>query len=229
MSSIVVKIKYVFQKKDNRPQKIPLFTKKYQLFRKISKKIVHLFAYFKKKQYLWGIFIMGLLCPQENTLITQINLDTMNLFVRTNHTTLSLLQFSKMVAVLLLIFMPMLALANPTFPNSGSKKTTPIAGKQSYHAEPVSYQMYNTSAYKVSTTYNPAQTVYTPFSDEMPGSCNDGDNGSSKMNGRKNIGDFGHPDDPNKDPESPLGEAWIMLLFAAAAAVVITLRKKQTA
>ena len=169
---------------------------------------------------------MGLLCPQENTLITRINLDTMNLFVRTNHTTLSLLQFSKMVAVLLLIFMPMLALANPTFPNSGSKKTTPIAGKQSYHAEPVSYQMYNTSAYKVSTTYNPAQTMYEPFSDETPSNS-----GPSKMNGRRNSTVVPTtPPDPGDEPdEFPLGDAWSLLFFAAMAAGVITLRKKQAA
>jgi hypothetical protein len=217
-------------------KKIPLFAKKYHLFHKTSKKLVYLFAYFKKKQYLWRIFIMGLLCPHENTLITRINLDIMNPFVRTNHTTHSLLQFSKMVAVLLLIFMPMLALANPTSPNSGSKKTTPIAGKQSYHAEPVSYQMYNTSAYKVSTTYNPAQTVYTPFSNETPSSY------PSRISGRRNGGEEDATDgdiiiegehtgtaDPDQKPESPLGDAWSLLFFAAMAAGVITLRKKQAA
>ena len=173
--------------------------------------------------------MMGLLCPQENTLITQINLDTMNLFVRTNHTTLSLLQFSKMVAVLLLIFMPMLALANPTFPNSGSKKTTPIAGKQSYHAEPVSYQMYNTSAYKVSTTYNPAQTMYEPFSDETPSNSGSRNNGQSSISGRRNLGENNSGNPGANETQSPIGDAWIMLAFAAMAALVITLRKKQTA
>ena len=157
----------------------------------------------------------------------------MNLFVRTNHTTLSLLQFSKMVAVLLLIFMPMLALANPTFPNSGSKKTTPIADKQSYHAEPVSYQMYNTSAYKVSTTYNPAQTVYTPFSDENP--SNSGSNGPSRIGGRRNSddiewneGEYGDNADPGKQENSyPLGDAWSLLFFAALAAGVIYIKQRK--
>ena len=210
-------------------KKSPFLQRNTTFFRKTSKKIVYLFAYIKKKQYLWEIFTMGLLCPQENTLITQINLDTMNLFVRTNHTTLSLLQFSKMVAVLLLIFMPMLALANPTFPNSGSKKTTPIAGKQSYHAEPVSYQMYNTSAYKVSTTYNPAQTMYEPFSDETPSNSGSRNNGQSSISGRRNLGENNSGNPGANETQSPIGDAWIMLAFAAMAALVITLRKKQTA
>ena len=197
--------------------------------KKKNKNGLLLFVYVKKKQYLWGIFIMGLLCPHENTLITQINLDTMNLFVRTNHTTHSLLQFSKMVAVLLLIFMPMLALANPTSPNSGSKKTTPIAGKQSYHAEPVSYQMYNTSAYKVSTTYNPAQTMYEPFSDETPSNSGSRNNGQSSISGRRNLGENNSGNPGANETQSPIGEPWIMLAFAAMAAVVIRLRKKQTA
>ena len=152
----------------------------------------------------------------------------MNLFVRTNHTTLSLLQFSKMVAVLLLIFMPMLALANPTFPNSGSKKTTPITGKQSYHAEPVSYQMYNTSAYKVSTTYNPAQTMYEPFSDETPSNS-----GSSRISGRKNGDDIVWNEDEYEDNEdpghrgSPLGDAWSLLIFAALGAGAIYIKQRK--
>ena len=153
----------------------------------------------------------------------------MNPFVRTNHTTHSLLQFSKMVAVLLLIFMPTLALATPTSPNSGSKKTTPIAGKQSYHAEPVSYQMYNTSAYKVSTTYNPAQTMYEPFSDETPSNSGSRNNGQSSISGRRNLGENNSGNPGANETQSPVGDAWSLLIFAAMAAVVIALRKKQTA
>jgi hypothetical protein len=155
-------------------------------------------------------------------------------FVRTNQSAHLLMKISQIVVVLLLIFMPMLALANPTFPNSGSKKTTPIAGKQSYHAEPVSYQMYNTSAYKVSTTYNPAQTVYTPFSNETPSSY------PSRISGRRNGGEEDATDgdiiiegehtgtaDPNQKPESPIGDAWSLLIFAAMAAGVISLKQRK--
>ena len=148
----------------------------------------------------------------------------MNPFVRTNHTTLSLLQFSKIVAVLLLIFFPVLALANPVYQSSSNRNSNPSA----VGAQSMQYQMTSTSNYQTSTTYNPAQTVYAPFSDENP--SNTGGKGQSKISGRKNG--FLNPGDPNKDEEHtefPLGDAWSLLIFAAMTAVVITLRKKQTA
>ena len=72
-------------------------------------------------------------------------------------------------------------------------------------------------------------TIYTPFSDETPSSNNN--NAPAGISGRRNIdeNDFGFEDEANKSNESPLGEPWIMLAFAVMAAVVITLRKKQTA
>ena len=151
----------------------------------------------------------------------------MSTIVRTNHTTFSLHQISKMVAVLLLIFLPVLASANPVYQSSNRYSNPSTVGASSMQYQLESYKMANTSTYQVGTTYNPAQTVYAPFSDETP--SNSGQNGQSKISGRKNAGNFGHVDDPYKDPESPLGDAWIMLAFAAAAAVVIALRKKQTA
>ena len=69
-------------------------------------------------------------------------------------------------------------------------------------------------------------TIYTPFSDETPS------NSDNSITGRKNTintGGFGTETDPNASNQSPIGEPWIMLAFAAIAAVVITLRKKQTA
>jgi hypothetical protein len=71
-------------------------------------------------------------------------------------------------------------------------------------------------------------TIYTPFSNETPSN----NNPSAGITGRKNTintGGFGTETDPNASNESPIGEPWILLAFAAAAAVVITLRKKQTA
>ena len=152
----------------------------------------------------------------------------MSTFVRTNHTTLSLLLFSKMVAVLLLIFFPVLASANPIYQSSSNRYAAPsTVGTQSMQYQPASYQMTNTSNYQMSTTLNPAQTVYTPFSDENPSNSGAPNNGPSNISGRRNG--FEHPSDPEQDKDSPLGEPWIMLAFAAMAAVVITLRKKQTA
>jgi hypothetical protein len=155
----------------------------------------------------------------------------MNPFVRTNRTTLSLLKSSKIAAVLLLIFFPAIALANPVYQSSSSNNSNPSAvGEQSMQYMPESYQMTNTSNYQMSTTLNPAQTVYTPFSDENPSSNSLGSiGGATASNGKDG---FLNPGDPNKDEEHtefPLGDAWSLLIFAAMTAVVITLRKKQTA
>ena len=152
----------------------------------------------------------------------------MNAFVRTNHTTFPLLKISKIVAVLLLIFVPLTAQANALYQSSSSKYASPTAiGESSYRVEPASYQMTNTSNYQMSTTYNPAQTLYTPFSDETPsngGSSND--NGPSRINGRKNA--FDKPDNPGQKPtENPIGDAWSLLIFAALAAGVIYIKQRK--
>ena len=85
-----------------------------------------------------------------------------------------------------------------------------------------------------STSYQSYEsTIYDPFSEEAPSSSSN--NGPSKIGSRQNAwGGGGMGDNPNddpghRDPGSPIGEAWVMLLFAAAAAIVIALRKKQTA
>ena len=162
----------------------------------------------------------------------------MNLFVRTNHTTHSLLLFSKMVAVLLLIFFPVLASANPVYQSSSNRYAAPsTVGTQSMQYMPESYQMTNTSNYQMSTTLNPASTVYTPFSDENPSNS-----GPSRIGGRKkteedenntsgdiNIGngeDYGGNDDPG-DADSPLGDAWSLLIFAALGAGVIYIKQRK--
>ena len=148
----------------------------------------------------------------------------MNPFVRTNHTTLSLLLFSKMVAVLLLIFFPAIASANPVYQSSSNRNAAPsTVGTQSMQYMPESYQMTNTSNYQMSTTLNPAQTVYTPFSDETP--SNTGENGQSRISGRRNA--IGNPGNPNPNEESPIGDAWSLLIFAALAAGVIYIKQRK--
>lgn len=151
----------------------------------------------------------------------------MSSIVRTIHTTHPLLKISKMVAVLLLIFFPAIALANPVYQSSNRYSNPSTVGASSMQYQLESYKMANTSTYQVGTTYNPAQTVYAPFSDENPSNSGAPNNGPSNISGRRNG--FEHPSDPEQDKDSPLGEPWIMLAFAAMAAVVITLRKKQTA
>ena len=76
-------------------------------------------------------------------------------------------------------------------------------------------------------------TIYTPFSNETPSN----NNPSAGITGRKNgaidpgnEGEWGENSDGGDQENSyPIGEPWIMLAFAVMAAVVITLRKKQTA
>ena len=156
---------------------------------------------------------------------TRIILDIMSTFVRTTHTTHPMLKISKMVVVLLLIFLPVLASANPVYQSSNRYSNSSTVGASSMQYQLESYKMANTSTYQVGTTYNPAQTVYEPFSSETP--SNSGDNGSSKISGRKNAGNFGHVDDPYKDPEPPIGDAWSLLFFAALAAGVIYIKQRK--
>lgn len=70
-------------------------------------------------------------------------------------------------------------------------------------------------------------TIYEPFSSATPSSGSDNGNGPAKVNGRKNAGNFGHVDDPYKDPESPLGDAWSLLIFAALGAGVIYIKQRK--
>ena len=145
----------------------------------------------------------------------------MSSIVRTIHTTHPLLKISKMVAVLLLIFLPVLALANPVYQSSNRYSNPSTVGASSMQYQLESYKMANTSTYQVGTTYNPAQTVYEPFSNESP--SNSGDNGPSQISGRKNA--FITPDDPG--PRQPIGEPWILLVFVLITAGVIYFKQRK--
>ena len=68
--------------------------------------------------------------------------------------------------------------------------------------------------------------VYEPFNDTPPSESGNG--GSRGISGRKNA--FINPSDPGEEQTgegSPVGESWILLLFAAVAAVVVAIRKKE--
>lgn len=149
----------------------------------------------------------------------------MNPFVRTNHTTLSLLQFSKMVAVLLLILFPVLALANPVYQSSSNNNSNPSAvGASSMQYMPESYQMTSTSNYKTGTTLNPVKT-YSPFSNESPSSDNSlGTIGGETASQEERKDGFITPNDPLRPP---VGEPWILLVFAALAAGVIYIKQRK--
>ena len=69
-------------------------------------------------------------------------------------------------------------------------------------------------------------TVQEPFNNELPSESNTSFAGGNPdgISNRKNG--FITPSDPNTSTESPVGEPWIMLIFAAVAALTITLRKR---
>ena len=110
---------------------------------------------------------------------------------------------------------------------------------------PVGAQEFSsTSAYRVQQIDMSAQsaqvegyqqyhsTIYEPFSSSTPSYGGSNNDQSSGMGGRKNTintGGFGTESDPNTSSQSPIGEPWIMLAFAATAAVGIALRNQQHA
>ena len=150
----------------------------------------------------------------------------MNPFVRTNHTTHSLLKSSKIAVVLLLIFFPVLASANPVYQSSNRYSNPSTVGASSMQYQLESYQMTSTSNYKTGTTLSPVKT-YSPFSNESPSSDNSlGTIGGETASQEKRKDGFITPNDPLRPP---VGEPWILLVFAALGAGVIALRKKQAA
>jgi hypothetical protein len=76
--------------------------------------------------------------------------------------------------------------------------------------------------------YNAYQsTVYEPFSSATPSQITERRN--TGYSGDVDLGDWGDPDiaEPgDTSGESPVGEPWVLLFFAAAAAVAIRLRRK---
>lgn len=79
----------------------------------------------------------------------------------------------------------------------------------------------------LSTEYKAYQgTVYEPFNDTPPSESGNG--GSRGISGRKNA--FINPADPdeeNRGQGSPVGEPFVLLLFAAVAVVVVAWRQKK--
>ena len=154
----------------------------------------------------------------------------MNTFVRTNKAMNYLQKISRMTLLTLSIILSISATSAPIYSNSSDRSSDASSSAASYSMQPASYQMTNTSTYQVGTTLGSSQTIYTPFSNETPTSNSLGSiGGATASNGKDG---FLNPGDPNKDEdhtEFPLGDAWSLLIFAAMTAVVITLRKKQTA
>lgn len=84
------------------------------------------------------------------------------------------------------------------------------------------YDMY-------SSAYGRGTVVSEPFSDYLPSDDAAEAAGMStprSITNRRNS--FIVPGEPNRDPESPVGEPWVMLAFAGVAGVVIAVRQKRT-
>ena len=137
--------------------------------------------------------------------------------ITNNSTRYQLFSGTRIVLLLLFAVCASLPVKAQTFQSTSSYPMT----QQSYQAQEAnqvgSYQAYES-------------TIYEPFTSANPSS--NGSNAPADITGRKNTintGGFGTETDPNASNQSPIGEPWIMLAFAVMAAVVITLRKKQTA
>ena len=84
-------------------------------------------------------------------------------------------------------------------------------------------------------TYRSYQsTIYEPFAASMSSSDGSQSNDPSRISNRRNawggggMGDQDDDDPGHRDPESPVGEPWVMLLFAAVVASVVA-RKRNIA
>lgn len=92
------------------------------------------------------------------------------------------------------------------------------------------------SAHEAQANYNSYQsTVYQPFESSVPSDNNPvySNSQGEDHGGRRNVTNRQNsfPDRPDTPPAegSPVGEAWIMLLFAAVAALVIFVRQRKAA
>ena len=106
----------------------------------------------------------------------------------------------------------------------------------SYSSEYSATQRSSYSVQDAQVGYNPYQsTVYQPFESSLPSDNNpvysSGQGEEEGNGGRRNVTNRQNsfPDRPDTPPAegSPVGEAWIMLLFAAAAALAIYIRQKK--
>ena len=91
---------------------------------------------------------------------------------------------------------------------------------------PVEQRQIDPAFQQEAPTYRAYQsTVYEPFSTTTPSESGNNSGGSMGISVRKNLTGVG---DPNAGTlQSPIGEPWVLLLFAAVAAVVVRLRNKE--
>lgn len=85
------------------------------------------------------------------------------------------------------------------------------------------YESYQSSIYQPFGSISPRRNADRP---DLPSVGNDLSTDNDNNNNDNILDDFGHPSDPGY-ASSPVGEAWVMLLFAATAAIVLTVKKRK--
>ena len=104
----------------------------------------------------------------------------------------------------------------------------------SYSSEYSATQRSSYSVQDAQVGYNSYQSiVYQPFESSLPSDNNpvysngQGDNNDRQNapTNRRNLTGGGDPGD--QEPTSPVGEAWVMLFFAAVAALVVFVRQRK--
>ena len=92
-----------------------------------------------------------------------------------------------------------------------------------YHVSQQKSQAVQANQTASYNSYEP--TTYAPFSDETPSSAGQNNNGPSKISNRRNA--FVDPGETDRSEESPIGDAWSLLIFAALAAGVIYIKQRK--
>ena len=100
----------------------------------------------------------------------------------------------------------------------------------SYNAVNTTYRVSETASREANADgplvgykgYQPS--VYEPFNDTPPSESGNSNSGPKGISGRKNLGGV---IDPGNQGGSPVGEPFVLLLFAAVAAVVVAWRQRK--
>ena len=104
----------------------------------------------------------------------------------------------------------------------------------SYPTEYGATQQNTYSAHEAQANYNSYQsTVYQPFESSVPSDNNpvysnsQGDNSRHNAPNRRNLDGMDGKEPGDQSDQYPVGEAWVMLLFAAVAALVVFVRQRR--
>lgn len=124
----------------------------------------------------------------------------------------------------------------------GSTQPTPSATQGGYGMMDAGYQAFD-HGYRVMSGINTQASeykmyqgvVYEPFNDTPPSENNSDRRGisgrrNSNYEGDVDLGEWGDPttaNPGNTSNQSPIGEPWILLLFAAVAAAVVAWRQRR--